>query len=126
MISSSCFLLSIELLDSSSSSSWGLVLSLLVLTPCLQELKLLMTQLMERFRDGNTLMHMHVLNVLDISTLHVGVDNGALPSQQIPVESVESLDEPPLVVHVDGFLHSLPPIPTLALAVGQYVVIVRF
>ena len=127
MISSSCFLLSIELLDSSSSpSSWGLVLALLVLTPCLQELKLLMTQLMERFRDGNTLMHMHVLNVLDISTLHVGVDNGALPSQQIPVESVESLDEPPLVVHVDGFLHSLPPIPTLALAVGQYVVIVRF
>ena len=86
-----------------------------------------MTQLMERFRDGNTLMHMHVLNVLDISTLHVGVDtNGALPSQQIPVESVESLDEPPLVVHVDGFLQSLPSIPTLALAVGQYVVIVGF
>ena len=57
----------------------------------------------------------------------MGVDtNGALPSQQIPVESVESLDEPPLIVHVDGFLHSLPPIPTLALAVGQYVVIVRF
>ena len=83
-----------------------------------------MTQLMESFLDGNTLMY---IMYYKISTLHVGVDtNGALPSQQIPVESVESLYEPPLVVHVDGFLHSLPPIPTLALAVGQYVVIVRF
>ena len=52
--------------------------------------------------------------------------NGALPSQQIPVESVESLDEPPLVVHVDGSLRPLPPLPALALAAGQYVVIARF
>ena len=50
----------------------------------------------------------------------MGVDtNGALPSQQIPVESVESLDEPPLVVHVDGSLGPLPPLPALALAAGQ-------